>query len=45
MEKETKVEKREYKSPVVTVYGTLETITNGAGNTGDDGFLGSRNKA
>jgi hypothetical protein len=47
MEKKTKEprRKKEYKTPVVTSYGTLERLTRGAGNTGDDGILGSRHKA
>jgi hypothetical protein len=45
MEQPEQKQKKPYKSPKVAIYGTLEDMTRGVGNTGDDGFLGSRNKA
>jgi hypothetical protein len=35
-------EKRPYNTPELTIYGTLEELTQEAGQLSNDGFLGSR---
>ena len=34
--------KREYRPPVLTIYGSVEELTREGGNVGDDGFSGSK---